>query len=100
RRRTALTFTGISTLVVTGQPLIASRLLQLSEPYTAKRSRSTKETLLDHLSVQPDRVKEMRPPIPAHYRTAHLRHDLRQSGIEGVQQVLFALLGVDRACGF
>ena len=77
------------------QPHLAQARFQFRESNPTQRRRRAFEAALYHLAAQPEAVEKMRAAVAVHHRDAHLRHDLREAQIEGVQKIRFALLRIE-----
>src|SRR5581483_5244615 len=61
--------------------------------------RNTSEAFVDNVLRNADCVKQMRPTIAVDHADAHFRHYLGEAEFKGVEQVLFAMLGIEIARG-
>ena len=73
-------------------PSAADLRFDLGKANAAERRGCTAQAAVDHVVVEADGIEEMRAAIAVHDGDAHLRHDLREAQIEGLEHVLLALL--------
>ena len=63
-------------------PSLPQTAVHLRESDPRKRCRSPRKTSVHNLFVQPQDVEKPRPAVAIHHRDAHLRHHLRDPGVE------------------
>ena len=83
-----------------GAPELANVVFDLGETNAADGRGDSGETLVDHMLRNADGVEEMSAAIAVDDADAHLRHDLGEAKFERVEQVFFAMLGIEIARGF
>src|SRR6266568_1783558 len=78
-------------------PKLAHVILDLLEAKSSDGCRDAGEALLDHRGGDANCIEKMRGAITVKNTDAHLRHNLGQSKLECMQQILFAFFSIEAA---
>ena len=74
------------------QPAKAQLTVELRKPDSRERRRRVQKATVHHARMQPQDVEQVSPAVAVHDRDSHLRHHLREPGVEGFQHLLLGLL--------